>query len=761
MFATLLKKINDAKLLPRISDTERQALEAGSVWVDGDFFSGNPDFSAMMSEAYPALSADEQAFLDGPVEELLHRVDRWELRETRRIPDDIWSYLREQGFFGLIIPKEYGGSGFSTLARSSVMMKTSQLGAIGTLIVIPNTLGAAELLMEYGTDAQKNNYLPRLATGELVPCFGLTEPTAGSDAASIKAEGIVFQDDDGAAKVRLNFSKRYITLAPVANLVSLACRLSDPDNLLGQGTEPGISVIMLEEGMKGLSLGDHHLPIGPFDNGPIYGEDVIAPAENIIGGPSQAGQGWRMLMEQLGGGRAVSLPAGGVAATRSSAAAVGPYSMVREQFGIPIGLMEGVEAKIARLSALAYTMESSRVYVCAGVDNDNHPPVISAILKQQTTEIGQQSMVDGMDVMAGAGVMQGPNNILGDGYTAAPVAITVEGANILTRTLMIFGQGAVRCHPYALPTLNAVQDNDVPAFRQAILGWMGHSVANVGRVIVRGLTRGATVKSPVKGETAKYFKKLGWASSRFALLTDLAMFLVGGKLKQRGKLSGRFSDALSWMLFGLTTLKRFEAEGARKEDLPIVHWALNYCLLQVQNAFEGIYSNFDVPVIGWLLRYPGRFWLRINPLSTGPSDAMDRAAAAAIQTPGEQYERIALSGLGTPHDDEPGMGRLLHAWKLISAAQQPTFKVKKALHKKQIDAGSVAEAVDPAKQAGIITADEARQIRDAEAARLAAVQVDVFDKDNYYHDSLSGEQAQPASDSTDAAEPTVARAANQ
>lgn len=345
MFATLLKKINDAKLLPKISDTERQALEAGSVWVDGQFFSGNPDFSAMMDEAYPQLSAEEQAFLDGPVEELLHKVDRWELRETRRIPEDIWSFLREKGFFGLIIPKEYGGSGFSTLGRSSVMMKTSQLVAIGTLVVIPNTLGAAELLLAYGTDEQKQNYLPRLATGELVPCFGLTEPTAGSDAASIKAEGVVFRDEDGSAKVRMNFAKRYITLAPVANMVSLACQLHDPENILGKGERPGITVIMLEKGMKGLTLGDHHLPIGPFDNGPIFGENVIAPVENIVGGPEQAGQGWRMLMEQLGGGRAVSLPAGGVASCKSAAAAVGPYSMVREQFGIPVGLMEGVEAK--------------------------------------------------------------------------------------------------------------------------------------------------------------------------------------------------------------------------------------------------------------------------------------------------------------------------------------------------------------------------------------------------------------------------------
>ncbi|MGN8157351.1 acyl-CoA dehydrogenase [Salinisphaera sp. RV14] len=757
MFSMILNKLDKAKVLPRISDTERQALNAGSVWIDGELFSGNPDFHSMMQEAYPALPPEEQAFLDGPVEELLRRVDHWELHNTRRVPDEIWAFLREQGFFGLIIPKAYGGSGFSTLGRSAVMMKTAQLGPVGTLVVIPNTLGAAELLIGYGTAAQKSHYLPKLASGEFVPCFGLTEPTAGSDAASIRAEAVVFKADDGQLKLRLNFTKRYITLAPVANLVSLACQLHDPDNLLGGGEQPGITVVLLEKGTPGLRLGDHHLPIGPFDNGPIHGEDVVVPADNIIGGPAQAGQGWRMLMEQLGGGRAVSLPAGGVASAKAAAAAVGPYSMVREQFGIPIGWMEGVTAKVARTAALAYVLESSRVYVCAGVDAGHHPPVVSAILKQQTTELGQQLLIDGMDVMAGAGVMQGPNNILGSAYISAPVSVTVEGANILTRTLMIFGQGAVRCHPYALATLGALENKDVRAFRKALLGWTGHAIANVGRGVVRGLTRGATVKAPVADETARYFKKLGWASTRFALLTDLAMFCVGGKLKQRGQLSGRFADALSWMVFGVTTLRRFHAEGARKEDLPVVHWALKYCLLEIQRAFEGIYANFDTPVVGWMLRYPGRFFLKINPLSSGPGDAEDRRVAAAIQTPGEQYQRIALGGLGSPRDDEPGMGRLLHAWRLVSESAEPQMRVKKAMRHGKISAPDVVAAIEPALAAGIISADEAQRIRDAETARLAAIQVDVFDQADYYRDSLSRHD----DNAYDGHDPGMARAASQ
>lgn len=736
MFAKLMKTLNDARMLPQISDTERAALEAGSVWIDGEFFSGNPDFSKMLAESYPQLSAEEQAFLDGPVEELCHMVDTWKVQETRKIPEEIWQFLRDKGFFGLIIPREYGGFGMSTLGRSAVMMKTSHLGAIGTLIVIPNTLGAAELLMEYGTEEQKQAYLPKLAQGEYVPCFGLTEPTAGSDAASIRAEGQVFKDDDGEVKIRLNFSKRYITLAPVANLVSLAASIHDPDDLLGKGKHPGITVVMLHKGTPGLELGDHHLPISAFDNGPIYGKDVVVPASNIIGGAERVGQGWRMLMEQLSGGRAVSLPAGGVASCKSAAMATGPYSIVREQFGIPVGLMEGPQTNVARIAALSYLMESARVYVCAGVDNGHHPPVISAILKQHTTEMGQKLAIDGMDVLAGAGVMQGPNNTLAGAYVGAPVSITVEGANILTRTLIIFGQGATRCHPYALDVLQALEEDDVDAFRSSLLGWLGHSLKNLGRTVVRGITRGWSVRSPVSGPTAKYYRRLAWASSRFALLTDMAMFLVGGKLKQRGKLSGRFADALSWMMFGFTTLRRWEAEGRLKEDLPLVEYALDYSLAQVQEAFEGIYANFDVPVIGWLLRYPGRFWLRLNPLSNGPRDKADRAVASAIQQPGAQFDRV-VAGLPTPQDDEPALGRLHRAWRLVVEAQPIARKVQKAMRAKQIAPAPLADAVDAAVAADVITSAEGETLRAAEAARHEAIQVDVFASEEYYRSEVA------------------------
>ena len=447
MIANLLKNS-----LPKISETEWQALEAGTVWIDGEYFTGNPDFKRVLDENYDQLSTEERAFIDGPCQELIDLFDRHEVAETRVVPDHVMQFIKDKGFMGLLIPKEYGGLAFSTLAISSVMAKLSPYSVmVGTLVVIPNSLGAAELIKHYGTDEQKSHYLPKLASGELIPCFGLTEPTAGSDAASIQAEGVVFKDDDGELKLRLNFRKRYITNAPIANLISLACKIDDPDNLLGKGREPGITVVLLHKGTPGLEIGDHHVPIGEaFYNGPIVGQDVIAPVENIIGGPDYAGLGWKMLMEQLAGGRAVSLPAGAVGGMRSVAAVTGAYSMVRQQFGIPIGEMEGIQDKVGRIAAMTYLGEAARVFACSAVDAGQQPPVTSAILKQYTTELARELATDGMDVFSGAGVMQGPNNILGKGYCGAPVGITVEGANIMTRTLIVFGQGATRCHPNAL-----------------------------------------------------------------------------------------------------------------------------------------------------------------------------------------------------------------------------------------------------------------------------------------------------------------------
>ncbi len=733
MFSALMKFMRRNNVLPRISDTERQALEAGTVWVDGQFFSGNPDFKHMLDEPYNRLSEEEQAFLDGPAEELCRMVDAYEVERTRKVPEAIIDYIKQQGFMGMIVPREYGGKGFSTLAMSAVMAKVNAYSsAVGTFVVIPNSLGAAELLKHYGTEEQKQYYLPRLASGEFVPCFGLTEPGAGSDAASIRAEGRVFRDDDGEVKIRLNFRKRYITLAPVANLISLAFRLHDPDNLLGKGADPGITVIMLKKGTPGLHAGDHHVPIGDgFYNGPIIGENVVASPEQIIGGPDYAGQGWRMLMEQLAGGRAVSLPAGAIGGMKAVAGVTGAYSMIRHQFGIPIGLMEGVQDKVAGIAAMAYLFEAARVYSCSAIDNGEQPPVVSALLKSSSTEYIQRLLKDGMDVFSGAGVMQGPNNILGSGYSGAPVGITVEGANIMTRTLIIFGQGATRCHPYALPLVHAVEDDDAEAFRKNLLGWLRHSLSNWGRTKVRGLTRGRSAGSPVDGPAATYYRRLAWASSRFALLTDLAMYFIGGKLKARGNLTGRYADALTWQVLALATLRRFEAEGRPEADLPLVQYACEYALARVQEAFEGIHANFDAPLVGWWLRWPAALFLRLNPLSRGPADRLIPEAAGAIQALGEQYDRIT-NGMARPEEGTPGAGRLLRAFRLHHEAQTVVAKISRAQQSRDLPRGLPYEQIDLALEKRVISETEAQQLRQAHEAALEAIEVDVFTPEEYF-----------------------------
>jgi acyl-CoA dehydrogenase len=740
MFSLLMKWMQSNHILPKISDTERQALEAGDVWIDGGFFAGKPDFEMILSQPYSQLTAEEQAFLDGPCNELIEMVDHYDINRTKKVPDEVLAFIKAKGFMSFLVPKQYGGKEFSPLAISTIMVKLNAHSfTMGTYVVIPNSLGAAELIKHYGTDEQKNNYLPKLASGEYVPCFGLTEPTAGSDAASIKAEGEIFRDDVGAIQIKLNFRKRYITLAPTANLVTLACKLKDPHNLLGKGEDIGITTVLIHKGTAGFTSGDHHDPVGePFDNGPLIGEDVIVSIENIIGGAVNAGNGWRMLMEQLAGGRAVSLPAGAIGGAKTVTATVGAYSMVRQQFGIAIGHMEGVEEKVGKIAALSYLLEASRVFSCSALNAGIHPPVVSAILKTYTTEISQTISKDGMDICAGAGVMQGPNNILAKGYCSAPVGVTVEGANILSRTLIIFGQGATRCHPYALKVVDSVEKNDVPLFRHNLLAWMLQFVIGLMRTLLLGLTRGMVVGLPdVAPETRTYYRRLAWASARFGFLTNMAMFAIGGNLKARGKLTGRYSDALAWMLMGTATLRRFEAEGRRAEDLPLIDYALTHALSEAQTAFVGIYDNFD-GVIGSILRFFATWMLRINPLATPPNDAMSHAAARTIQTYNTQYANLT-EGIYKPTHETPGLGRLLHAFRLTSEVQPILAKIYAAQKLKKLPRGSSEELAARAVEQKIITADEASQVEQALAARLATIEVDVFTPEQYYNPSKGDE----------------------
>ena len=669
--ATLLDFARRRGLIPRISETERQALEAGTVWVDGELFSGRPSFRRLLAEPYPQLSARERAFLDGPVEVVCGLVDGWELERTRELPPEVWRYLKEQRFFGLAIPEAYGGHGFSALALSTIFGKlASRSLGLSAVVLIPNSVGPAELLLAYGTPAQRDHLLPRLARGEEIPCFALTEPEAGSDAASIRSEGVLCRDAAGDLAIRLTWQKRYITLAPIATLLGLAFRLRDPENLLGRGEDVGITVALVPTHLPGVRIGDRHDPLGvPFPNGPTEGKDVLVPVDAIPGGLAQAGRGWKMLMEALSSGRAISLPAQSVGGAKYVARVVGAYSVVRRQFGLEIGRFEGIEEPLARIAGLTYLMDAARVWTCGAVDAGHRPAVLSAICKYQQTELLRGLVQDGMDVLGGAALCRGPRNLLAAGHLGAPIGITVEGANILTRTLIIFGQGALRGHPYALGEVHALEDGDAPALRRALWKHARFFLGNVVRAGVLGATRGRLVRAQVPGPAGRAWQKIAWASARFAVLTDLALLALGSRLKRRQKLAGRFADVLSWLYLALCALRRFEAEGRREEDLPLLRWSVEYALSRIQTAFEGIFRNFEGPAAP-LLRHFGAWWCRTNPVGHPPSDALGAQAAATLRRPGAQRDRLTAD-VYLPTDPAQALGRLERAFLLNTAEGAP------------------------------------------------------------------------------------------
>ncbi|MBU6453064.1 MAG: acyl-CoA dehydrogenase [Cyanobacteria bacterium REEB67] len=730
-------------VMPKISPTERQALEAGHVWIDGDLFAGKANFKSLMSQPYNKLSDREQAFLDGPVMELCRLIPAWEINQTRHVSDEVLAFIKAKGFMGMLIPQEYGGLGFSWLAISTVLQTLNQVSVgAATFVTIANSLSAAELIKHYGTQAQKDFYLPRLASGEMVPCFGLTEPKAGSDAASMEASGHVFRDNDGVVKISLNFEKRYMTLGPVADLTTLACQLFDPGHLLGRVDEKGqpvsdigITCVLLHKGTPGFTSGEHHMPIGDaFYNGPLHGKEVVVSLDNIIGGVEGAGLGWRMLMEQLAGGRAISLPAGAMAGMNLATTATGAYSMVRRQFNMPIGVMDGIAEKVAFINAMTYMMEAARVGVCSAIDDGVKPPVTSGALKLISTEVGAQAVIAGMDVMAGAGVMQGPSNILGRLYTSLPVGKTVEGASIMTRTMLTYGQGAVRCHPYALRIVKALEADEPAAFRNSLLGWVGHIVLGVGRTARLDVLRGRTggIPAGVAPQTHTYYRRLAWAAARFGKLTDLALLTMGAKLKVLGMLSGRFTDAFTWMLLAEMALLRFEREGRRQEDLPLLAYSCEYALQRVQEAFEGIYSNWDAPVVGFFMRAVGKQMLRLNSLSHGPSDKLTKKAAATTQTYNEQFLRLN-EGTFFPSEDKLGLGRLLKAFRLETESRPVIAKIVKAQKAKTLRRSDIRPAlVNDALAGGVIDSAEAQLLHDAYQAMSDAITVDTFEPDQYF-----------------------------
>ncbi len=727
MFGFLIQQIKKRKLMPTMSDTERAALEAGTVWVDGEIFSGKPDFRRILAESYPKLSTEEQAFVDGPVAEVCDMVNDWDITQNKELPPEVWAFLRKHHFLGLLIPEEYGGHGFGALACSTIFGRLGMANwYLNFVVLIPNSVGPAELITEYGTKEQKEYWLPRLAKGDEIPCFALTEPNAGSDAAAMVSTGVVFKGEDGEPHIHLNWDKRYITLAPIATLIGLAFKLQDPDKLLGHGTSPGITCALVAADLDGVELGRYHDPMGvAFPNGPTKGIDVVIPATNIIGGTQYAGKGWGMLMEALSGGRAISLPAGAANGAKAIARGVGAYSVIRKQFGMPIGRFEGIEEPLAVIGGSAYLMEAARIFTCGALDSGHKPSVISAVAKYNQTELARKTVNHGMDVLGGKAIMRGPSNPIFNGYIGAPIGITVEGANILTRTLIVFGQGVIRAHPYMYREINALANEDPAELRRALFGHLWFFIKNRFRSRWHSLTRGLFASSPVGGPTAKYYKKLTWASARFAYLVDVAVLTVGPKLKQKGKLAGRYADAVSWIYLALATLRRFEAEGRPKGDLPLVHWAVQYALSEVQRAFEGICANFDAPLIGGWMRTVGRFFVRLNPIGSLPSDRLGAKVARILQTPGEVRDRLT-GGLYWP------AGHVLDvAFELVHQAEPITRKISKAVKKGKLEKRPVPELLKAAKAAGVIDDAELKLLQRAEAARTKARAVDDFSWEEY------------------------------
>ena len=728
----VMKTLDALKILPAISETEQTAIDAGSVWVEGELFSGKPDLKKMSRESYPELTDKEREFLDGPVEELCSMVSDWEVFQRKGFDDKTWKFLKEEKFFGLIIPEKYGGYGFSANAHSAIVAKlASRCGPLATTVMVPNSLGPAELLMHYGTEKQKDYYLPRLATGEEIPCFALTEPNAGSDAGSMQSHGEVFKGDDGELYVKLNWDKRYITLAAISTVIGLAFKLYDPENLLGKGEELGITAALVPSKTDGVELGKRHDPLGvPFYNCPTRGKDVVVPIDAIIGGADGAGNGWRMLMESLAVGRGISLPAQSIGGSRTATRSIGAYAAIRKQFGLNIGKFEGIEEPMARIGGYTYLMDAARTYICGALDKGEKPAVVTAIAKYNFTELGREVINDAMDISGGAGISRGPRNLYAHSYIATPIAITVEGANILTRTLMIFGQGAIRSHPYALKEINALMNKDVKKFDDAFWKHIGHVFQNSIRSLLLSITRGRLASSPVKGPAAKYYRKLAWASASFAFMADIALGSYGGALKMKEKIAGRYADILSWMFLAAATLRRFDADGNREEDRIYFEWAMEHAFYRIQTAFDEINSEISVPGLSWLFRGPVGLWSRINRIGKKPSDRKGHKVAQAMQTRGELRDRITKD-IYVPESREEALGKYEHAMKMVEESYPVYKKLYKATKAGELKKDHVLNQIDKALDKGIITEEESKIVQLTEEARFDAILVDEFTLEEY------------------------------
>ncbi|VAX21901.1 Acyl-CoA dehydrogenase [hydrothermal vent metagenome] len=719
------------EILPSMSATEREALEAGSVWWDGDLFSGDPDWNKLLSYPKPTLTDEEQAFLDGPTEELCKMLDDWKITsELHDLPEEVWQFIKDKGFFGMIIPKKYGGLGFSALGHSAVVVKiTSRSMAAGVTIMVPNSLGPAELILHYGTDEQKEKYLAALACGKEVPCFALTSPEAGSDAASMPDTGIVTKENfegEETLGIRATFDKRYITLSPVSTVIALAFHLYDPEKLLGDKEDIGITVALLPSDTPGVETRDRHNPLGvAFMNGPVRGKDIFIPVDWIVGGKDGAGKGWKMLMERLGVGRGISLPSVSVASGKLACRATGAYARVRKQFKMSVGRFEGIEEKLATIGGCTYRMDAARMMTVGAIDQGEAPSVISAIVKYNLTEDMRRVVIDSMDIHAGSGISFGPRNIMGLNYTALPIGITVEGANILTRTLIVFGQGAIRCHPYVLKEMESVRDDSyvrgLDNFDKAFFGHIGFTLKNSARSLFMALTGARFAVAPA-GPTKRYYQKLARFSASFALIADMAMMTLGSALKKKERLSGRLADALSHLYLASTTLKRFEDDGRIKDDLPFVKWACEDSIYTIQKSLAEVIDNLPVRPAAWLLT---ALIFPLGKREKKPADHLGHKIASALLTPSDLRDRLT-DGMFVHSDVHDPVGRVEDAFLKVVKAETAEKALATAIKTGAVTAKTVEAQIESAVSANIITKEEADDIKAAISARRDVITVDDF-----------------------------------
>ncbi|MCJ1884348.1 acyl-CoA dehydrogenase [Pseudomonas sp. LA21] len=719
--------------LPPMSDTEREAIEAGTVWWDGQLFSGRPDWSTLLGYPRAQLTEEEQAFVDGPTEQLCAMVSDHDIAQRMDLPPEAWAFIKAQGFFGLIIPKEYGGKGFSALAHSQVVMKlASRSGDLASTVMVPNSLGPAELLLHYGTDEQRQRYLPRLATGEEIPCFALTSPQAGSDAGGMTDTGIVCKGQWNGEEVlglRLNWEKRYITLGPVATLLGLAFKCHDPDHLLGEEEDLGITLALIPTDTPGVQIGRRHVPLGAaFMNGPNSGKDVFVPLDAIIGGESMIGKGWMMLMNCLSVGRSISLPAVGTSVAKTGSYVSGRYAHIREQFNVPLAAFEGIQEALARLGGNAWMMDSARILTASAVDLGQKPSVLSAILKYHLTERGRECIGHAMDIHGGKGIIMGPNNYLGRAWQSAPIFITVEGANILSRNLMIFGQGAIRCHPYVLREMELArrddQDQAEREFDELLLSHVGFAVSNAASSLLLGLGLGSFDPVPGDRVSRPYYRALNRLAAAFALLADVSMMLLGGELKRRERLSARLGDALSHLYLGSAALKRYHDLDNPEYLQPLLRWALEENLEKAEAALAGLIDNFPNRPFACLLRV---LVLPLGRRHRGPGDKLDAEIAAILGAPLQDPALQAiLAGAFLPGDPQDPVGKLGVAYEHLTAVAPLQEKLRQALRDGRVSPAAGQSPIDAARDAGVLEGSEAEALHEAERARRAVIDVDDF-----------------------------------